>query len=87
MFRSQEILGSMSNGATLVLRGKSSTQWRAAMKTVDVVVATPSMLVPHKPEDYPLIKTIAVAGEPCPKCEIQFDTLLSLSSFPFSTCR
>ncbi|PPR06777.1 hypothetical protein CVT24_011277 [Panaeolus cyanescens] len=62
-----EILGSMSNGATLVLRGKSSVQWKACMKTVDVVVATPSMLVPHKPEDYPNIKTIAVAGEPCPK--------------------
>ncbi|PPQ69605.1 hypothetical protein CVT24_001361 [Panaeolus cyanescens] len=62
-----EMLGSMCNGATLVLRGKSSAQWRACMKTVDIVVATPSMLVPHKPDDYPTIKTIAVAGEPCPK--------------------
>lgn len=37
------------------------------MKTVDIVVATPSMLMPHKPSDYPNIKTVAVAGEPCPK--------------------
>jgi non-ribosomal peptide synthetase component F len=62
-----EILGSMSNGATLCLRGKTSKEWRAVMKTVDVVIATPSMLRPHPPEEYPLIKTIAVAGEPCPK--------------------
>ncbi|KAG5640553.1 hypothetical protein DXG03_008119 [Asterophora parasitica] len=62
-----EILGSLSNGATLCLRGKTSKEWRAVMKTVDVVVATPSMLAPHKPEDYPNIRVIAVAGEPCPK--------------------
>ncbi|KAG6910275.1 hypothetical protein DXG01_011672 [Tephrocybe rancida] len=62
-----EILGSMANGATLCLRGKTSKEWRAVMRTVDVVVATPSMLAPHKPEDYPNIKVIAVAGEPCPK--------------------
>ncbi|KAF8903152.1 nonribosomal peptide synthetase 12 [Gymnopilus junonius] len=62
-----EILGSMSNGSTLCLRGKTSKEWRAVMKKVDIVVATPSMLMPHKPADYPNIKTIAVAGEPCPK--------------------
>lgn len=37
------------------------------MKTVDVVIATPSMLLPHDPSDYPVIKYVAVAGEPCPK--------------------
>src|SRR6185369_13085112 len=62
-----EILGSMCNGATLCLRGKTSKEWRAVMKTVDVVVATPSMLAPHPPEEYPHIKVVAVAGEPCPK--------------------
>ncbi|CAA7261580.1 unnamed protein product [Cyclocybe aegerita] len=62
-----EILGSMCNGATLCLRGKTSKEWRAVMKTVDIVVATPSMLRPHDPSDYPNIKTVAVAGEPCPK--------------------
>ncbi|KAF8077658.1 nonribosomal peptide synthetase 12 [Lyophyllum atratum] len=62
-----EILGSMSNGATLCLRGKTSKEWRAVMKTVDVVVATPSMLAPHDPAENPRIKVVAVAGEPCPK--------------------
>ncbi|KAJ3575349.1 hypothetical protein NP233_g1159 [Leucocoprinus birnbaumii] len=62
-----EILGSMSNGSTLCLRGKSSKEWRSVMKLVDVVIATPSMLVPHDPADYPNIKVVAVAGEPCPK--------------------
>ncbi|KAF9013277.1 nonribosomal peptide synthetase 12 [Cyathus striatus] len=62
-----EILGSLCNGSTLCLRRKTSKEWRAVMKTVDVVVATPSMLLPHNPVDYPNIKVVAVAGEPCPK--------------------
>ncbi|KAK7469248.1 hypothetical protein VKT23_003735 [Stygiomarasmius scandens] len=62
-----EILGSLCNGATLCLRGKTSKEWRAVMKTVDVVIATPSMLLPHDPLDYPNIKVIAVAGEACPQ--------------------
>ncbi|KAI0770264.1 nonribosomal peptide synthetase 12 [Fomes fomentarius] len=61
-----EILGSLSNGCTLCVRGKSSKEWRAVMKTVDIVIATPSMMAPHKPEDYPNIKVVATAGEPCP---------------------
>ncbi|GLB38322.1 putative adenylate-forming reductase, a natural product biosynthesis enzyme that resembles non-ribosomal peptide synthetases, yet serves to modify one substrate, rather than to condense two or more building blocks [Lyophyllum shimeji] len=62
-----EILGSLCNGSTLCLRGKTSKEWRAVMRTVDVVIATPSMLAPHEPSDYPTIKVVAVAGEPCPK--------------------
>ncbi|KAF9445393.1 nonribosomal peptide synthetase 12 [Macrolepiota fuliginosa MF-IS2] len=62
-----EILGSMCNGSTLYLRGKTSKEWRTVMKLVDVVIATPSMLLPHNPRDYPNIKAVAVAGEPCPK--------------------
>ncbi|KAF7299018.1 Nonribosomal peptide synthetase 12 [Mycena indigotica] len=61
-----EILGSMSNGATLYLRGQSSKEWKATMKKVDVVIGTPSMLAPHSVEDYPNIKVVAVAGEACP---------------------
>ncbi|KAK7056764.1 hypothetical protein VNI00_002481 [Paramarasmius palmivorus] len=61
-----EILGSLCNGATLCLRGKSSKQWKAVMKTVQIVVATPSMLLPHPPSDYPNIEVVAVAGEACP---------------------
>ncbi|KAJ3854453.1 nonribosomal peptide synthetase 12 [Lentinula lateritia] len=62
-----EILGSLCNGATLCLRGKTSKEWRAVMKTVDVVIATPSMLGPHQPSAYPNIKVVAVAGEACPQ--------------------
>ncbi|KAJ7250866.1 nonribosomal peptide synthetase 12 [Mycena haematopus] len=62
-----EILGSLCNGATLVLRGQTSKEWRAAMRIVDIVIGTPSMLAPHDPTDYPNIKTVAVAGEACPR--------------------
>ncbi|KAI8968791.1 hypothetical protein BD414DRAFT_541258 [Trametes punicea] len=61
-----EILGSLSNGCTLCVRGKSSKEWRTVMKTVDIVIATPSMMAPHDPADYPNIKVVATAGEPCP---------------------
>ncbi|KAI0648045.1 nonribosomal peptide synthetase 12 [Trametes meyenii] len=61
-----EILGSLSNGCTLCVRGKTSKDWRAVMKTVDIVIATPSMMAPHDPADYPNIKVVATAGEPCP---------------------
>ena len=74
-----EILGSMCNGATLCLRGKTSKEWRAVMKSVDVVIATPSMLASHDPADYPNIRLIAVAGEPCPKGKSHFCGWLSFS--------
>lgn len=49
------------------------------MKLVDVIIATPSMLVPHNPADYPNVKAVAVAGEPCPKgkkgIDLDFDRL------------
>ncbi|TFY80212.1 hypothetical protein EWM64_g3797 [Hericium alpestre] len=61
-----EILGSLSNGSTLCIRGKSSKEWRAVMKTVDIVIATPSMMVPHDPKDYPNIETVVTAGEALP---------------------
>jgi amino acid adenylation domain-containing protein len=62
-----EILGSLYNGATLCIRGGSRTEWKALMKTVDIVIATPSILEPHKPEDYQNIKQVIVGGEPCPQ--------------------
>ena len=39
-----EVLGSMSNGCTLCIRGKTSKEWRELMKTVDIVIATPSIM-------------------------------------------
>ncbi|KAI5117922.1 hypothetical protein M0805_002001 [Coniferiporia weirii] len=62
-----EILGSLSNGCTLCIRGKSSKEWRALMKTVDIIIATPSILAPHDPADYPNVKFVATAGEVCPQ--------------------
>ncbi|KAI0641841.1 hypothetical protein C8Q79DRAFT_1028831 [Trametes meyenii] len=61
-----EILGSLSNDCTLCVRGKTSKDWRAVMKTVDIVIATPSMMAPHDPADYPNIKVVTTAGELCP---------------------
>lgn len=52
------------------------------MKLVDVVVATPSMLLPHDPADYPNIKAVAVAGEPCPKST---HSVVDLSTFQFNS--
>jgi hypothetical protein len=63
----QEILGALSNGCTLVIRGKTSKDWKTALKNVDIVIATPSILGPHDPEDYPNIKSVATAGEVCPQ--------------------
>lgn len=36
-----EVLGALSNGCTLCLRGKTSKEWRALMKTVDIIISTP----------------------------------------------
>ncbi|ESK89224.1 nonribosomal peptide synthetase 12 [Moniliophthora roreri MCA 2997] len=60
-----EILGSMYNGATLCLRGNTSKEWVALLKTVNIVISTPSILSRHDPEDYPNIKHVIVGGEPC----------------------
>ncbi|KAH9475581.1 Adenylate-forming reductase 06235 [Psilocybe cubensis] len=62
-----EILGSLYNGCTLCLRGNTSKEWAALLKTVHVVIATPSMLAPHEPENYPTIRHVIVGGEPCPQ--------------------
>lgn len=59
-----EVLGSMANGCTLVIRDRD---WRATLKTVDVVISTPTILEPYNPEDFPNIKYVATAGEPCPQ--------------------
>ncbi|KZV88847.1 acetyl-CoA synthetase-like protein [Exidia glandulosa HHB12029] len=62
-----EVLGSLANGCTLVLRGKTAAEWKAVMKTVHVVIATPSVLGQYDPADYPNIKFAATAGEVCPQ--------------------
>ncbi|KAF8589378.1 acetyl-CoA synthetase-like protein [Ramaria rubella] len=60
-----EILSSLYNGCTLCIRGNTSKEWVALMKTVDVVICTPSILARHEPEDYPGLKHVIVGGEAC----------------------
>ncbi|PBK92167.1 acetyl-CoA synthetase-like protein [Armillaria gallica] len=62
-----ETLGCLMNGGTLYLRGPRRADWIKVMKTVDVIVATPSILVPHDPVDFPNVRVVATAGEPCPQ--------------------
>lgn len=56
-----EILGCLCNGGTLVLRG---SDWDQALKEIDVLICTPSILAKYSPVMYPRIKTVATAGEP-----------------------
>ncbi|KAJ1311758.1 hypothetical protein OPQ81_010228 [Rhizoctonia solani] len=59
-----ECLGSVVNGCTLCIRG---SDWKAVMSSVDIVIATPSVMQLYDPLEYPNIKYVATAGEPCPK--------------------
>ncbi|KAH7305941.1 AMP-binding enzyme [Stachybotrys elegans] len=56
-----EMLGCLCNGGTLVLRG---SDWEAALKEIDVLICTPSILAKYQPKDFPKIKVVATAGEP-----------------------
>ncbi|KAK7056680.1 hypothetical protein VNI00_002397 [Paramarasmius palmivorus] len=79
-----EILGSLYNGATLCLRGNTSKEWVALLKTVHVVISTPSILARHDPEDYPTIRHVIVGGEPCPQ-ELA-DRWASAEGVEFNNC-
>jgi D-alanine--poly(phosphoribitol) ligase subunit 1 len=59
-----EILGTLAHGGTLVIRGKDIA---AAARTADVLVATPTVLSGIDPATCPRVRTVAVAGEPCPR--------------------
>lgn len=56
-----EVLGSLSNGGTLIMRG---SKWEDALQQINVMIATPSILAKYDPVDYPNIKVTATAGEP-----------------------
>ncbi len=62
-----ETLGCLMNGGTLYLRGPRREDWINVMKTVDVIVATPSVLASHDPKDFPNVRVVATAGESCPQ--------------------
>lgn len=59
-----ETLGSLANGATLVIRGKSVQE---TAETVDVLIGTPSILSSLDASRCRQVKVAAVAGEPCPR--------------------
>nr|WP_214661237.1 amino acid adenylation domain-containing protein [Streptomyces polyasparticus] len=59
-----EILGCLTGGGTLVIRGKDITE---TVRTADVVIATPTVLAGIDPAACPRVRTVAVAGEPCPR--------------------
>jgi D-alanine--poly(phosphoribitol) ligase subunit 1 len=59
-----EILGCLAHGATLVIRGNDIAR---AVRQADVLIATPSILGTLDPRTCGNLKTVAVAGEPCPR--------------------
>ncbi|MEM9634624.1 MAG: amino acid adenylation domain-containing protein [Pseudomonadota bacterium] len=75
-----EILGALSNGATLVIRGKSIQE---TAEKVDVLIATPSILSSLDHSRCKQVKVAAVAGEPCPRSLA--DTWSSFSTF-YNSC-
>ncbi|MEO3753246.1 amino acid adenylation domain-containing protein [Streptomyces sp. B6B3] len=59
-----EILGALCHGGTLVVRGPDIA---AAVREAHVVVATPTILSTLDPDRCGRVRTVAVAGEPCPR--------------------
>lgn len=59
-----EILGCLSHGATLVIRGRNISH---AIKHADVVVSTPTVLGTIDSSQMHHVRSVAVAGEPCPR--------------------
>ncbi|MFG1997541.1 amino acid adenylation domain-containing protein [Spirillospora sp. NPDC048911] len=59
-----EILGALSHGATLVIRGKDIAE---TVENVHVVIATPTILASVDPARCGRVEVAAVAGEPCPR--------------------
>ncbi|CAM5716273.1 D-alanine--D-alanyl carrier protein ligase [Streptomyces alboniger] len=59
-----EILGCLAHGGTLVIRGKDIA---ATARSATVLIATPTVLSGVDPASCPRVRTVAVAGEPCPR--------------------
>lgn len=61
-----EIFACLLNGGTLVIRDSSSADgWQRVLRSVNVLITTPSILSKYNPPDFPNIRTITTAGEPC----------------------
>ncbi|MDA1362139.1 amino acid adenylation domain-containing protein [Glycomyces luteolus] len=59
-----EILGCLSHGGTLLIRGDDIGE---TARRVEVLIATPTILSRIDPASCERIRTVAVAGEPCPR--------------------
>ena len=59
-----EILGCLSHGGTLVIRGKA---FAPVVESVDVIIATPTVLGSFDASKCHQVQVVAVAGEPCPR--------------------
>ncbi|KAJ3213040.1 hypothetical protein HDU67_003455, partial [Dinochytrium kinnereticum] len=60
----RELWGALSNGCVVVLRSEDIF---TSLKTVHITHITPTGLSQlSSPQDYPLLKAIALCGEPCP---------------------
>lgn len=59
-----EVLSCLSHGATLVVRHRSIAN---AVKFADIVISTPTVLGTLEAKEMMHVKTVAVAGEPCPR--------------------
>ncbi|MFD9072976.1 amino acid adenylation domain-containing protein [Streptomyces lasiicapitis] len=59
-----EILGALTRGGTLLIRGKDIAE---TARRADVLIATPTVLSAVDPATCPHTRTVAVAGEPCPR--------------------
>jgi amino acid adenylation domain-containing protein len=59
-----EILGTLANGGTLVVRGHDIQR---AARQAEVLIATPSVLSGLDPDVCADVRTVAVAGERCPR--------------------
>jgi non-ribosomal peptide synthetase component F len=77
-FSAWEILGALYNGATLCLQGNTKKERFELMKSVNIVLGTPSMLACYEPEAHPNIKQMMIGGEIVPQGTSQY-------VFPFVT--
>jgi D-alanine--poly(phosphoribitol) ligase subunit 1 len=59
-----EILGCLSHGSTLLIRDGDLA---GTVRRADVVIATPTVLAGLDPAGCAGVRTVAVAGEPCPR--------------------
>ncbi|MER5886177.1 amino acid adenylation domain-containing protein [Streptomyces sp. NPDC001941] len=59
-----EILGTLANGGTLVLRGPDIAE---SVRDCHVIIATPTILAGIDPDRTPRVEVVAVAGERCPE--------------------